>query len=58
MEGPPVTRPESGPDDPAAEVQGETCVAGAIEGFDPEMNVICFLVADVQGDAAAIGRTP
>ncbi len=33
-----------------------TCVAGAIEALDPEIKVICFLVADVQRDAAAIGR--
>jgi hypothetical protein len=35
---------------------GETCVAGAIETLDPEIDVICLMVADVQR-GAAIGRT-
>jgi hypothetical protein len=33
----------------------ETCVAGAVETLDPEINVICLMVADAQRDAA-IGR--
>jgi hypothetical protein len=36
--------------------KGETWVAGAIEILDPEINVICLMVADVQL-GAAIGRT-
>jgi hypothetical protein len=52
----PVTRPESGPMIPSRKPKGETCVAGAIETLDPENNVICLRVADVQR-SAAIGRT-
>ena len=52
-----VVRIGIGSDGPAAEVQGETCVA--IETLDPEINVICLLVADVQrGDRANGLSTP
>ena len=37
-------------------IKGETRVAGSGCAFDPDIDVVRLLVADIHGDAAAVGR--